>query len=175
MALREAIIRQNIHTRMLITQPGTPTLRLRQPPQHRSLPAPRIQPSPLPIKHQHILPRQFPGPPPAILRARLLIAQPILQMQRVPLALHDLDIPTPTQGAGPINATTDRDAIPDAGREAGELGVLVREAEVVEEEGRVAVRVVVFELEVVRFAVALRGRGGVGAEAEGAAEVVAEV
>ena len=66
-----------------------------------------------------------------------------------------------------------RDALRAAGGEAGEFVVRVREAEVVEDEGCVLVEVVVFELEVVRFAVVAGFGGGGGAEAEGAGEVVA--
>ena len=66
-----------------------------------------------------------------------------------------------------------RDALRAAGGEAGEFVVRVREAEVVEDEGGVLVEVVVFELEVVRFAVVAGFGGGSGAEAEGAGEVVA--
>lgn len=87
----------------------------------------------------------------------------------------ELVVPIATEGALPVDADLDGDAVAAAGREAGGGGVLVGEAEVVEDVGGVEVGVVVFELEVVGLAVPLRDRRRLQAEAESAREVVPRV
>ena len=65
------------------------------------------------------------------------------------------------------------DAGGGAGRQAGDFGIAVGEAEVREDVGGVLMPVVVFDLDVVGFAVVFRDRLGGGAEAVRVEEVVA--
>ena len=64
-----------------------------------------------------------------------------------------------------VDAVVEADAGADPRREAGEFGVPKGEAEVREDEGGVLVEVVVFDLDVVGFAVVFRDGFGGGAEA----------
>ena len=70
-----------------------------------------------------------------------------------------------TAEAAEVDAVVVAEAGVGAGREAGDFGVLKGEAEVREDEGGVLVPVVVFDLDVVGFAVELRDGLGDGAEA----------
>lgn len=104
-----------------------------------------------------------------------LIAQPLPR----PVPIRDTGIqllaPRAAERGLPVYTHFDGDAVAGAGGEAGGVGVLVGEAEVVEDVGGVEVGVVVFELEVVGFGVVLGDGRRLGAEAEGAREVVAGV
>lgn len=169
MALRQPIVPQRRHPRMLIAQPLALALRLRLPPQHRALAPHRVQVPRLPVEPQDVRARQAP-PPPVVRRAARLVAQRVAGGTR-----GDAVVPGAAEGAGPVDPVAQRDAVAGPRRQARRRRVRVREAEVREDEGPVAVLVVVFELEVVRFAVVLRDRERGGAEAEGAGEVVARV
>lgn len=79
-------------------------------------------------------------------------------------------VPIAAEFGGPFGSAAgggSSDAVAGSRGEAGDWGYLVREAEIVEDVGCVAVEVVVFELEVVRLGVSWRRCRRVGAEAVG--------
>lgn len=172
MALRPIVPPQHLHPRMLIAQNRARILRFLLAPQPRALPPHQIQMSLLPVELEHVRARQTELAPTTPEARGGLVAQFVTPL----LGCHVAGfVPGAADGAFPVDAAGAGQAVAGAGREAGGVGVLVGEAEVVEDEGGVLVEVVVFELEVVGFAVLLGDGCGDVAEAEGAEEVVAQV
>ena len=172
MALRPLIPPQDLHTRMLIAQNLARILCFLLTPQPGQLSPVRIQPSLLAVKLEHVRARQAELAPTTIVAPGGLVAHFVGEILGTTLVGF---VPGAADGAFPVNAVGAGQAVTRAGREAGGVGVLVGEAEVVEDVGGVLVEVVVFELEVVGFAVLLGDGCGDVAEAEGAEEVVAQV
>lgn len=84
-------------------------------------------------------------------------------------------IPSTAETGGPVDTVARPSVLSVSGGETCGWRVLVGETEMIENKGDVVVEVIVFELEVVCFAVMLRDWCGLRAEAEGADEVVAGV
>ena len=149
------------HPRMLIAQVHTPILPVLEIPQHRLLPALGIQP-PLPeTVRDGIRARQVILAPKVVLLAHG-VAELVLDVEQGP----SVDV---VPGAAEV-VVVEVVVVAGAGdgvtrREAGDSGILIGEAEVREDEGGVSVPVVVFDLDVVGFAVVFRDGLGVGAEA----------
>lgn len=80
----------------------------------------------------------------------------------------DSVVPRAADAPLPVGAVVHVLPVAVPGREAGGPGILVCEAQVREYIGGVLVEIVVFELQVVGFAVVLGDWDGLGAEAEGA-------
>lgn len=169
--------RQHIHARMLLAHDLAVSLRLLQPPQNRTLLPLFVQMPLFPIENQSIRTlRDTVLAPSAGSILVLVIAELVIDTIRLFGFVAGISVPFSASGALPVDAIllVLRDAVTEAGVEAGDVGVFVSEAEVIEDEGHVSVLVVVVEFQIVGFGVALLVRNPIfgGAEAEAAEEEV---
>ena len=174
-ALGPVVILHHHHIRLRMTIKPTLVLRHAIAPQHRPLPPTRAQTPLLAIELQPVRAREEVIAPLVVFAGD--VAHPVFGLMvlgLVPFAPEGL-APRTAHLALPVEAAVFRDAVADPRCEAGDQGVLVRAAEMADDEGFVRMGVVVFELQVVGFAGDLRNGVTGGAEAEGADQEVAIV